>query len=87
MTFSEVHPFETGLDPTPANYVPLTPVSFLTRAANSFADKVAVLDGERRYSYKQLFDRCTRLASALTTLGVGRPGYGGDHRIQHSGND
>ena len=72
MTLRDAHPFETRLDPTPANYVPLTPVSFLVRAANSFAEKVAVVDGERRYTYKQLLDRCTRLASALTTLGIGR---------------
>jgi len=72
MTLRDTHPFETRLDPTPANYVPLTPVSFLVRAANSFAEKVAVVDGERRYTYKQLLDRCTRLASALTTLGIGR---------------
>src|SRR5260370_15890334 len=72
MTLRDTHPFETRLDPTPANYVPLTPVSFLVRAANSFAEKVAVVDGERRYTYKQLLDRCTRLASALTALGIGR---------------
>jgi fatty-acyl-CoA synthase len=67
----DVHPFETNLDRNPANYVPLTPVSFLTRAASAFADKVAVIDGERRYTYLQLLDRCTRLASALARLGVG----------------
>src|SRR5262249_45095837 len=37
-----------------------------------FADKVAVIDGARRYSYRQLLERCTRLASALASLGVGR---------------
>jgi fatty-acyl-CoA synthase len=67
-----MNPFETGLDRTPANYVPLSPVSFLSRAASAFADKVAVIDGERRFSYRQLLDRCARLASALAELGVGR---------------
>jgi fatty-acyl-CoA synthase len=67
-----MNPFETGLDRTPANYVPLSPVSFLSRAASAFADKVAVMDGERRFSYRQLLDRCVRLASALAELGVGR---------------
>src|SRR5258705_4011988 len=66
------HPFETGLDRCPANYVPLSPVSFLTRAASAFAGKIAVIDGARRCTYAQLLDRCTRLASALTQLGVGR---------------
>src|SRR5215467_6837840 len=69
---SNMHPFETDLDRDRANYVPLTPVSFLMRAASAFAEKVAVIDGARRYTYRQLLDRCTRLASALSKLGVGR---------------
>ena len=60
------------MDPRPANYVPLSPVSFLTRAAGAFAEKVAVIDGARHYTYAQLLDRCVRLASALTRLGVRR---------------
>src|SRR6202158_3359608 len=72
MTLKDVHPFETGLDPHPANFVPLSPVSFLNRAASAFADKVAVIDAPRSFTYAQLLDRCVRLASALTTLGVGR---------------
>jgi fatty-acyl-CoA synthase len=72
MNANSPHPFETGLDRRPANYVPLSPVSYLTRAAGAFADKVAVTDGARRYTYAQLHVRCVRLASALTKLGVGR---------------
>src|SRR6201987_5070813 len=72
MTGTSAHPFETGLDRNPANYIPLTPVSFLTRAASAFANKIAVIDGERRYTYTQLHDRCVRLASALAGLGVKR---------------
>jgi fatty-acyl-CoA synthase len=72
MTGTSAHPFETGLDRNPANYIPLTPVSFLTRAASAFANKIAVIDGERRYTYTQLHDRCVRLASALAALGVKR---------------
>jgi fatty-acyl-CoA synthase len=72
MNASDPHPFEMNLDRHPSNYVPLSPVSFLTRAAGAFADKVAVIDGARRYTYAQLLDRCVRLASALTQLGVGR---------------
>src|ERR1700748_3333446 len=66
------HPCETDLDRNQANYIPLTPVSFLTRAASAFANKIAVIDGERRYTYTQLHDRCVRLASALAALGVKR---------------
>jgi len=70
MTGTSDHPFETGLDRNSANYVPLTPVSFLCRAASAFANKTAVVDGERRYTYTQLHDRCVRLASALAGLGI-----------------
>jgi fatty-acyl-CoA synthase len=72
MTLKDAHAFETGLAPHPANFVPLSPVSFLNRAASAFAEKVAVIDGPRSFTYAQLLDRCVRLASALTTLGVGR---------------
>src|SRR5258708_37121143 len=72
MNTNDTHPFETNLDRHPSNYIPLSPVSFLTRAASAFADKVAVIDGARRYTYPQLFDRCVRLASALSQLGITR---------------
>ena len=62
--------FETGLDRTPANFVPLSPVSFLRRSAASFRDKVAVIDGERRFTYGHLHERCARLATALAAHGV-----------------
>jgi hypothetical protein len=44
MAQSASHPFELGLERTGANFVPLTPVSFLSRAAKAFADKTAVID-------------------------------------------
>jgi fatty-acyl-CoA synthase len=66
------HPFETGLDRHPANFIPLSPVSFLRRSVASFRNKIAVIDGERRYTYGDLYERCVRLASALADHGVGR---------------
>ena len=72
MTQAAQHPFETGLDRVGANYVALTPVSFLTRAAKAFGNKTAVIDGDRRYTYRQLLERCNRLASALRRRGVRR---------------
>jgi 3-(methylthio)propionyl---CoA ligase len=66
------HLFDTGLDPTPANFVPLSPISFLRRSAAAFRDKVAVIDGERRFTYAQLYKRCAQLASALAARGVRR---------------
>ena len=72
MTSQDWRAFETGLNANQANFVPLSPVSFLTRAAAAFPDKVAVIDGERRYTYANLLDRSVRLASALAKLGAGR---------------
>ena len=66
------HPFETGLDRHPANFVPLSPVAFLRRSANSFRDKIAVIDNERCFTYGALYERSIRLASALSQRGIGR---------------
>ena len=72
MTVQDRDVFETGLDANQANFVPLSPASFLTRAAAAFPNKVAVIDGERQYTYANLLDRSIRLASALAKLGAGK---------------
>jgi fatty-acyl-CoA synthase len=72
MTASDRSALETNLDANRANFVPLSPVSFLTRAAAAFANKVAVVDGERLYTYAELLDRSVRLASALAKLGAAK---------------
>lgn len=64
--------FEQNLDQNQANSAPLTPVSFLLRAAAVYPDKTAVIHGDRRYSYKELGERSRRLASALAGRGIGR---------------
>ncbi|MFZ4808445.1 MAG: acyl-CoA synthetase [Hyphomicrobiaceae bacterium] len=56
----------------PANHVPLTPVSFLTRAASYFPERTAVIHGDRRFTYAELYARCRRLAGALASAGVRR---------------
>ncbi|MEM6939471.1 MAG: AMP-binding protein [Pseudomonadota bacterium] len=61
---------ETGLDKCAANYVPLSPLSHLRRASHVFADRTAVIHGGHRVTYAAYHARCTRLASALTGLGV-----------------
>tara|TARA_R110002049_G_scaffold23781_5_gene84551 strand:- start:2305 stop:3933 length:1629 start_codon:yes stop_codon:yes gene_type:complete len=61
---------ETGLDKCSANFVPLTPLSHLRRAAQVFAKHTAVIYGDHRVTYAQYHDRCTRLASALAGMGV-----------------
>jgi fatty-acyl-CoA synthase len=53
--------------------IPLTPVRCLTRAADLFAEKVGVVCGEKRFTYRQMDERCRRLASALSRAGV-QPG-------------
>jgi fatty-acyl-CoA synthase len=62
--------YELNLDRNPANYVPLSPVSFLLRAARMYGPRVAVIHGERRYSYAQFLERTRRLASSLAQAGV-----------------
>ena len=62
-----------GLSRRPANHVPLSPVSFLARATRVHPQHIAVIDGDRRFTYAQMGERCRRLASALEGLGV-RPG-------------
>ena len=53
-----------------ANYVTLSPVSFLQRAAAFFGDRTAVLHGARRYTYAEFYARARRLAHALTKAGI-----------------
>ncbi|MDF1854503.1 AMP-binding protein [Pseudooceanicola sp.] len=61
---------ETGLEKTPANHVPLTPLSNLTRAARIWPERLAVVYGPHRKTYGEYKERVTRLASALSGLGV-----------------
>ena len=66
------NPYETGLDRNAANYVPLSPIGFLRRSASVYPNRVSVIHGERRYTWRQSLDRVRRLASALAKHGVGR---------------
>ena len=63
--------YEQHLDKNPANYHPLTPISFLERSARVFPDKSAVIHGDLTYTYSELFARSRRLASALAKRGIG----------------
>jgi fatty-acyl-CoA synthase len=64
-------PYETGLDRNPANYVPLSPLSFLARTAEVYPARVAVIHGERETTWGEVYRRCRKLASALTQHGIG----------------
>ncbi|AGI69158.1 ATP-dependent AMP-binding family protein [Octadecabacter antarcticus 307] len=61
---------ETGLDKTPANYIPLTPLSHLARAAKVFPDREALVYGDMRLTYTNYHARVSQLASALQMAGV-----------------
>ncbi len=65
------NPYEQDLDRNPANYEPLSPLTFIQRAAHVFPDRVAVIHGRQRFTWKQTFTRCRQLASALRKRGIG----------------
>jgi len=64
--------YQSGLDKQAANYSALTPVSFLKRSAWIFPEKTAVIDEDVQLTYRQLYERCRRMADALRALGIGR---------------
>src|SRR5262245_35012013 len=64
--------YDRDLDKNPANFQPLTPLSFLARAAAVFPKQTAVIHGGSRWNYAEFFARCRRLASALAKRGVTR---------------
>ena len=57
----------------PWSFEPLTPTSFLIRSAGVFPDRIAVIDGDRRWTYRELAERCRRLAGSLAGRAGGRP--------------
>jgi hypothetical protein len=58
-------PYESGLDKNAANFTPLTPVSFLAKAAYVYPERIAVIHGDVRRNWRETYARCRRLASAL----------------------
>jgi fatty-acyl-CoA synthase len=63
--------YDQHLDQVPANYEPLSPLTFLERAASVFPNKTAVVHGEVRRTWAETYARCRRLASALSKRGIG----------------
>ena len=64
------NPFETNLDKNPANFQPLSPLSFIERSAATYPDRIAVIHGEIRRSWSDTYVRCRQLASALEQHGL-----------------
>jgi fatty-acyl-CoA synthase len=63
-------PYETGLDRNPANYAPLTPISFIERAGDVYPGRIAWVHGDMRATYAAFRARARRLAAALAGRGV-----------------
>ena len=63
--------FDQGLEKTPANYAPLTPLSFLERSAYVYPRRVSVIHDASRDTWAETYARCRRLASALSRRGIG----------------
>jgi fatty-acyl-CoA synthase len=63
---------EEALGKRPANFVALSPVSFLARAAGFFGERPAIVHGARRFTYAEFYARARRLAHALTKAGIRR---------------
>jgi fatty-acyl-CoA synthase len=65
------NPYAAGLEKTPANFVALSPLTFLERAAAVYPQQVAIVHGEYRQTWAETYTRCRRLASALQRRGIG----------------
>ena len=64
--------YAADLDKCAANYAPLSPLGFLQRAASVYPDHAAVIDGDTRKTWSQVYARCRRLASALAQHNIGK---------------
>jgi len=71
MSRSTKNPYSEGLDKNAANFVPLTPLTFLERSAVVYATRTALVHGRRRQSWLETYTRCRRLASALAQHDIG----------------
>ena len=65
------NPYDVGLDKNPANYTPLTPLGFIAWTARVCPDRLAVVHGERRFTWAETYARARRLASVLAARGIG----------------
>ena len=64
------HSYDSHLDKNSANFTPLTPLSFLDKAAYVYPNRIAVVHGAERYTWKDEYGRCRKLASTLKKLGI-----------------
>ncbi len=69
---NRIDPYEVGLDRNPANFVALSPLSFLERSARVYPQRTALIYGGRRQTWARTYERCCRLGSALAAIGIGK---------------
>ncbi|MGH8597868.1 MAG: AMP-binding protein, partial [Gammaproteobacteria bacterium] len=62
--------YEQDLEQCAANYTPLSPLSFIARAASVYPDRLAVVHDRQRWTWRETFARCRRLCSALQARGI-----------------
>ena len=65
-------PYDRDLERNSANYTPLTPLSLISRTAYTYPNRLAVVHGERRYTWSETYARSRRLGSALAKAGIGK---------------
>jgi fatty-acyl-CoA synthase len=64
--------YELNLGKNNANYVPLTPLTFLQRAKDIYPNYEAVVYEDRKFTWSEVFKRTTKFASALEKIGIGK---------------
>jgi fatty-acyl-CoA synthase len=64
--------YDRDLDKNAANYQPLTPLTFLQRAAAVFPERTAIIHGKTKTDYATFYERCRKLGSALAARGIGK---------------
>ena len=68
---TRTHPYDSGLERNEANFVALSPLSFIERTAAIYPDRIALIYGPRRQTWRDTYARCRRLASSLALRGIG----------------
>ena len=69
---ARISPYDVGLDKNAANYTPLSPLSLLARTAYIYPARIAVVHGDWQLTWREVYARCRRLASALAKRGVAK---------------
>ena len=64
--------YDKNLDKNKANFVPLTPLSFLQRAKDIYPNYEAIVYEDRKYTWSEVYKRCIKFASALEKIGIGK---------------